>query len=316
MSQLLYAGIGYLMSQLSYLPSILLLGLLPFGIKHYSITGDRDINRSVLQKLRRDGHSMSRRVYATTEYPSKLCIGSKFLAWINTDPGYVDCWDISILCSQSYYESLIHVPDVAVPEIQPSVKQTLVMLARRGGMDDFRYREIRVDPFDLTPKGDQRAVLDAIVSVFRETRVARIFLSGPPGTGKSAVGLLLAKELDGTYCHTFDPLTPGDELLTVYGTHRECGAPGPLVLVLEEANGMIRSIHRGVQPHHKKAIAAIKDKSSWCNFLDDLVFLKNIVLIFTSNQPPEEMDTLDPAYLRANRIDARLSMETTLHSSP
>jgi len=44
------------------------------------------------------------------------------------------------------------------------------------------------------------------------------------------------------------------------------------------------------------------------NMFDDLIFFKNIILIMTSNESKEEIDALDPAYLRTGRTDKCVSM--------
>ena len=57
---------------------------------------------------------------------------------------------------------------------------------------------------------------------------------------------------------------------------------------------------------------AVYNKSTWSNFLDDMIFYKNVILVLTSNTSKETIDSLDQAYLRKGRINEYYTMNVSL----
>jgi hypothetical protein len=86
----------------------------------------------------------------------------------------------------------------------------------------------------------------------------------------------------------------------------------PIVIVIEEANEMIRAAHKGEVTLHKNVTTQVKSKGTFNTFLDNMMFHKGVVLILTSNESKEEIDTLCPSYLRRGRVDAYYSMMKAL----
>jgi hypothetical protein len=84
----------------------------------------------------------------------------------------------------------------------------------------------------------------------------------------------------------------------------------PVILVIEEVDVLIKKIHKGIDKNNEIPIS-IYNKTSWNNFMDDLIFYK-IILIFTSNTSKTEIDKLDTSYLRKGRIDEYYYMDTPL----
>ena len=117
-----------------------------------------------------------------------------------------------------------------------------------------------------------------------------------------------------------DPNCIEDEKITLMTTAKyfeklTADTDTPLVIVLEEANLMIHSVHEGTIERHREIPVPISDKTSWVGFLDNLIFYRNIVVILTSNESKDALDALDPAYLRKGRVDATFSMMTALDIS-
>jgi replication-associated recombination protein RarA len=166
-----------------------------------------------------------------------------------------------------------------------------------------------LDVTNIIPQGEQIHIISDIISIFNKKRRAVIFLHGVSGAGKSTVGILLAKELDGSFCHTFNPTTPGDNLHSV-ARDAEIGEEDakPLVIVIEEANTLIRAAHTNTITLHKDVQTLVYNKSTYNTFLDDMILYENVVLILTSNESIEQIAELDPCYLRKGRIDASYSM--------
>jgi len=134
------------------------------------------------------------------------------------------------------------------------------------------------------------------------------------GTGKSTIGLLIAKELNGSYCHEFNPTEPGDSFTNLLRDteQNDDDLNGPLVVVMEEIDIMIKNIHESKIARHNKITTAVHSKSTFNTFLDDMIFYKNIIIIMTSNVSKEVIDTVDPSYIRSGRVNAYYTMSQPL----
>jgi len=175
---------------------------------------------------------------------------------------------------------------------------------RRGSYACFYYRGIVHDVSDLFPLVHQTPIVESIVHLYKVQKRATIFLYGTSGTGKSTVGFLVAKQLQGVFCHSFCPTDPGNTIESVVQDIREyeeCDTP--IIVVLEEVDTILQRVHASSVILNAKVPTCVKDKTSWNNFLDDLTLTKGIVLIMTSNKTKQEIDMLDPTYLRIGRID-------------
>ena len=136
-----------------------------------------------------------------------------------------------------------------------------------------------------------------------------VFLQGVSGAGKSTVGILIAKELGGSFCHTFNPSNPGDSLHSLAREAEIADDDGkPLIVVIEEVNTLIRAVHMNEIKLHKDIQTLVYNKSTYNTFFDDMILFKNVVLILTSNESLDELSSLDPCYLRRGRVDAYFSM--------
>jgi len=86
----------------------------------------------------------------------------------------------------------------------------------------------------------------------------------------------------------------------------------PIVVVLEEIDILLYNIHHNKLVENPKISISVKDKSSWCSFLDDMFLYQNIVLIMTSNKSKSEIDMMDSAYLRKGRVNLYFTMNTPI----
>ena len=85
----------------------------------------------------------------------------------------------------------------------------------------------------------------------------------------------------------------------------------PVIIVIEEVDIMIQKIDKGLDKN-KEIPIEIYNKTTWNNFMDDLIFYK-IILIFTSNTSKQDIDKIDPSYLRQGRIDEYYYMDKPIH---
>jgi hypothetical protein len=186
-------------------------------------------------------------------------------------------------------------------------KKTITLYERNGSYQYFWYdkRIIEVDRFAERPS--QTAVLDKIIHSYEKRKsnampYITVFVWGDPGSGKSALGILLAIRLSASVIYSFDPSDPGDTLAKLY---RKCkpSAEKPLAIVLDEVDVMLmQKIHVGVH-NHKDVPTQIHDKCSWNQFFDrfDLGLYEHILIIMNSNKDPGSINDLDPSYLRKGR---------------
>lgn len=214
---------------------------------------------------------------------------------------------IHLICRPSFYDDLMteelnKMSDIVLPDKEHSAINVLV---RRGAYKSIYYSNFRLDVGHLTPRESQVDIVSAISDYFCEHNRGVVFLSGVTGSGKTTIGYLLAKRLNITFCRTFNPSDPGDELsyLVNDGT--------PLILVVEEADVIIENIHHQRITKHEEVPITVYNKPTWNTFLDDISFYP-ILLIMTSNRSLDCINELDRSYLRPGRVNLTFSMNTVI----
>ena len=311
MTTLWQIGLGSLFFYaLPHLGHLIVAVLYVFDIRKYILVGDA--TRRVCQLLQKDCHSSALKNLNGKEVLSGYFVGLRCLGYIDNQTSCTDT--IHLLCSPWYYQFLTN--DVVVLSDGPRAKgpiETIRVFTRMGSYSNFFYRSMRLDVSHIKPLGLQIPIVEQILQVFSQKGRATIFLHGVSGAGKSSVGYLVAKSLQASFCHTFQPTDPGDSFSSlVQDTHCE----EPLVVVLEEVDTIVQAIHRKSIVPNAKVPTSVKDKASWSTLLDDMIFYKNVVLIMTSNQSKDSLDALDPSYLRQGRIDLACAMLEPLQLPP
>jgi len=302
-----------------------------FKIKKYIITGDKELTNSIMKKITNHifyteiSHSNGR------NQPSGFFIGKKYYGYIDIKEGTT----ITMYTKEKTYQSLMeqenqdtkdkdkdikdkdikdkdikytHKDKDKVKVFETIRKPKINVYIRKGTYRNLYYNSIRLDLSHIHPIGDQQHVIDSIKIHYTKNKRASIFIHGVSGAGKSTIGYLLAKELNATYCHTFNPTDPGDYLSNLMVDIRS--DDDPVVVVIEEVDVLIKKINNGFEKNDEIPIE-IHNKTTWNNFMDDLIFYK-IILIFTSNTSKEELDKIDSAYLRKGRIDEYFYMDTPI----
>lgn len=315
--------------------NILVFFLQLFGYHSFFLMCEKEHIRRILAKLQKEKAWFSGRIVTKGKI-----IGGGFF-WGSQCVGYVGCkeWhysngQLTIITTEERYKELTDETLAYFSSIdeeketetdtktatantpEPSKKKTIEVLQRVGRYEDISYRKMSLNISDLQPIGDQPPILKQIQDIYRKKKRASIFLTGQPRTGKSSVGYLLAKELDGFFTHSFNPTDLGDTFSFLFLELQEYNIEEdkPLIVVMEEVDILLEKIHTNSVIVNPKIPTLVRDKTSWSNFMDDLIFYRNVILILTSNKTKEEIDALDSAYLRKGRVDAVLTMNTVIEA--
>ena len=183
-------------------------------------------------------------------------------------------------------------------------KASMDIYTRNGTYSNVYFRKRTVNMTSVVPRPDQTAIMDTICENQKTRGHSVIFLYGQPGTGKSMIGLLLAERLGAAYCNTLKPWQPGDLLADLYA-EVDPTAERPLVVAMDEIDGVLVAIHAGIPPHKNMPIA-VGDKAGWNKFLDEIDrgMFPHLVLVLTSNRDPAFIRALDPSFIRTGRVDS------------
>jgi hypothetical protein len=182
---------------------------------------------------------------------------------------------------------------------------------RSGEFGRIWFRKRSREAKDV-PMGQQLSIVDTIIEDYMKRRHTVAFIHGPPGTGKSMIGILVANRFSSSFCNTLKPWQPGDTLGWLL-SEVEPTAQKPLIIVFDEIDLTIVKIHEGIPPH-KTVPIVVQDKSGWNNMFDAIQrgFYPNIIVIITSNKNPEFINSLDPSYIRKRRVDLTFEMTESL----
>ncbi|XWV26394.1 hypothetical protein QJ857_gp0678 [Tupanvirus soda lake] len=186
----------------------------------------------------------------------------------------------------------------------------ITMWTRTGNFYHLQYSKRQLDVTNFEPMENQKKPIKKIASLYEKKKHNVVYLYGEPGSGKSTVPILLAKELRASLCIAFNPTEPGDTIDLVYNS--ACPShDNPLILVFEEADIMITKIHNNHIERHKNVPTQVMDKTGFNTFLDwiDRGLYPYMILVMTSNRPVADIDYLDPSYLREGRVNLKLKID-------
>ena len=285
-----------------------------FRIQGYKITDQTECNQ-LINKL-----NIKRSVFYKNGKPFGLFYGKWYIGYISSNDSQHGSQGqtMHIIMKRTTYET---VTDTAATDTtdnksaETPEKKIIDIRERRGNPWWWEYSDRKYDAnkfLKREPRYYQQNIIDDILSVIKSkaSRSGTFFIHGEPGTGKSLLTLLLAKQISAYYCDTWKPTDPGDNLSKVYSTISP-DDDKPLVLVLEECDKLIMNVLDGnVKPHLYIPIPMM-DKSDWNSMLDkvtDLGFYPNLILILTSNVSRNTIHEKDASILRDGRIDKSYHM--------
>ena len=296
-------------------PFLLLFRLI--GLNYYIIRKDDEKTRTISKALQKTTMNSTTLFQCGTCYPSGHFIGWRCAGFYQ----YLDAFEgvspeIHMITTPSYFAKISESEKRALSfsdantETQTQTKSMTIFL-RTGSYTSIWYSRMRIDIRDLAPKGRQSEIIDQICENFTKRRRGVFFIHGVSGAGKSTIGLLVASRLNGTLCHTFNPTEPGDILQHVLRDSDPTDEV-PTIILIEEANTLIRNVHGETIPRHKNITTCVYNKSTYNTFMDDLILYRNVLFILTSNESKESIDTMDPCYLRNGRVNGHYSMMEAL----
>ena len=195
----------------------------------------------------------------------------------------------------------------------PTASNKVVVFDRQGSFfcTYFKRKEIRIRSLlSVVPRPEQVAIMDAIVAHHRDHDRAVAFVSGPPGTGKSMLGLFLAARLGFAYCNSLVPWQPGDTLRALHAEMAE--KDSGLVVALDEVDEALVAIKSGTILPHKHIPISVSSKPGWNRLFDDIDrgLYPNLIVLMTSNRPVAFVDGLDPSFLRSARVPLKFVLDT------
>lgn len=299
---------GYLIYYINpYYAFLLILRLL--NIQHYTIQGEKEQVFSILKKLNDHVYTTEVKKLNGKEFNCGWFYSLKAIGKIDVKWGNYES-SINILTTKKFYKLIckddLDLTETYTRQIINTASNKVDVYIKSGKYSSISYIKTTLDLSHIHPIGQQISILDDIMEIYNKLNRASIFIHGVSCAGKSKLGYLLAKQLGGNYCHTFNPNSPGDNIPLLLSDIDN--SDGPLVIVMEEIENIIYSIHEPKKQENSEILTAVYNKSSWCTFLDDMFLYRGVILVLTSNKSKEEIDALDKSYLRDGRIHKSFCM--------
>lgn len=220
-----------------------------------------------------------------------------------------EAYAVYMIATPESYQYLTHDPSDHFEERVPTSTKTLDIYERTGSFANPWFRK-RTRKARDSPFASQLVILDDIVDFYLRNKTAVVMLHGPPGTGKSMLGVLLATHFSGSFCNTLRPWQPGDTLGSVY-SEVEPTEQRPLVLVFDEIDAAFQKISEGIKPHELMPIP-VRDKQGWNHMLDEIqrFMFPHLIVVLTTNVRPQNI--CDQSFIRPGRVNLIYEM-TTVH---
>lgn len=285
----------------------LLIGHL-FRIQGYKITDQTECN-TLIKKL-----DVKRSTFIQNDKPFGFFYGKWFIGYIcsqesstQQNSGQV----MYIVLRRAHFETIKKCSEVEIGDNGEQVDQKIIKIRERRGNPwwwEYTERQYNATKYlQKEPRDYQSEIIKDMLSIIdsKASKSGTFFIYGEPGTGKSLLTLLLAKQIGAYYCDSWKPTDPGDTLSRVYSAISP-DEEKPLVLVLEECDKILFDVLDGKIVQHKHILIQVREKSDWNGMLDkvtDLGFYPHTILILTSNVYLDKINERDKSLLRKGRID-------------
>lgn len=306
---------GFISYYSSFFIDLCLLGLKHYNICRFTIPHDKELVKPIMKRLENEC------TYTDTALTKGFKKKMSGWFWNKNIIGniYYDTYgEVKIVCltTDSYFKHLIEpeeesftacklFDETIIPKTITTSSEKIYVFSRYGAYKDFCYSRLMFNVTSLVPILGQESIVSDVITMFNKKKQCNLFVEGPPCSGKSSLGYLIAKQINGVFCNTFNPSEPGDTLSNTISRIQDWDRDEnvPIVILIDEVDIMLKKIHANEIKLNSHIPTLIYDKPTWSKFMDNMRFYKNIVLIFTSNTSKTEIDKLDTSYLRPGRID-------------
>uniref|UniRef100_A0A6C0DC19 ATPase AAA-type core domain-containing protein n=1 Tax=viral metagenome TaxID=1070528 RepID=A0A6C0DC19_9ZZZZ len=283
-----------ILSSISILWTLIIVPFLLFGYSFYCIT-ENNLITTITKKIK----------YSTMrdeqDDPSGFFVGKYYIGYILTATTEKTTKTLYCLCTRSQFDKLKYKQDEVVKETDIFID----LYVRKGNYWNFMYKQRRLNCTRFIPKPNQQNIIEQVIPFYKDNNRCVIMISGNPGTGKSIMGILIAKEMNGVLCKTYNPTTPGDNLENIYNQVNPT-INTPLILLIDEFDILIETFHNKQAKIHDHIPTEVYNKTTYNNLFDDinLTLYPNVVVILTTNLTKEMIEEkYDSSYIREGRVD-------------
>ena len=273
-----------------------------FNIHYYKITNKDKINN--IRHLVKDSLCTS---YSDEYKPLGIVIHKKVIAYFPEE--FHGRIVYALIQNQYKYEILEktnkpHIEKLMPKEYKEESESKIDYCYRSGDYSFFEYNKTKMYINSCLFSDQQRQIYDNIMEIYNTKNNVKCYIYGEVNSGKTFLAYLMARELNCYLCDTFNPSEPSDTFSNIYNSIHPTPKK-PLVLLLDEVDVLIHKIHNQLIVPHKNNSIQVYNKTTWNNMLDkiDYGLYPNVICILCSNMSVDEINVLDPCYLRQGRID-------------
>lgn len=281
-----------------------------FGFKLYIIT-----SKEMCRQLQKRLHNRCTTHLMDGNKGFGYSVGWWYIVHLKMDRfEYGDVYEAWIFGTEDSFKALTKSETIRIDE-QNNTKdddESITVYERFGMYTNpyFQPRKLVFPKYD--PYTWQQDLMERVQSLRMKKDQGVLFISGPSNTGKSFFSLLLTQQLSGMYCSHLKPWQPGDTIGELY-CESSPNKENPLILHFDEVDIVLQNIHFGRISAHNQIPISVTNKQGWNRLLDEIQngFFPHLYLILTSNCSKQEIDKLDPSYLRSGRIDINYDTTST-----
>jgi hypothetical protein len=175
---------------------------------------------------------------------------------------------------------------------------------REGNYWELQYKK-RLLTMDIIPNNKQEVIIKDISLYYEDFHQGVFFIYGEPGKGKSTLLRFLGHYYKCHICKTFQITDPNDSIEYLY-RQVEPTKDKPLIILFDEIDTLIYSIHHNQIQKHKHFPIEVYNKTTYNTFLDNIndCLYPYVMLLLTSNKTKEEIDNeTHSCYLRKGRVN-------------
>jgi len=223
-----------------------------------------------------------------------------------------DCSQVWIISTERTYNKLIDDNYVENKQVEGTscinTNTNNVRIIERCGSYTNVYFTKRTLEIDTKPHSEQKEIIDSVTEIYKRKKFAIVIIQGNPGTGKSMVSFLLANSLNGHYCNSLKPWSPGEKISNLYNEF-EITNDKPLIIAFDEFDIPLKEINDGI-PYHQNVPTSVTNKQGWNQMLDEIQkgMFPNLIIVMTTNKNLDLIKSMDESYIRKGRIDEIYTM--------